>query len=95
MSVQWLCKIVWSKFGNDSARNVVIFGDGNGSSSHTDNCRNDFLILVKGDTFSIYGSFGGPEKSLVLILVKQRQNFAGVCIAIVIIAICLLTGKNL
>ena len=95
MGVQWLLNIIWSKFGNDSVRNVVIFGNGNGSSSHTDNRRNHFLILIKGDTFCINGSFGGPEKSLVLISVKQRQNVAGVCIAMVIIAICLLTEKNL
>ena len=35
--------------------------------------KNYFLVLGEGD---VYGSFGGPEKSLVLILAKQRQNFA-------------------
>ena len=45
----------------------------NRSSSHSDNLKNDFLILG-GDTFGINGSFGAPEKKLILILVKQRQN---------------------
>ena len=34
-----------------------------------------FLILDKGDTFGINGTFGAPEKKLVLILLKQGQNF--------------------
>ena len=64
----------WS-FGNDFARNVIMFGVGNSSSSRTDNLKNDFLILGEVDTFGINGSFGAPEKKLILILVKQRQNF--------------------
>ena len=39
------------------------------SSSHTDNQKNDFLVLGEGPTFGINRSFGSPEKSLVLILV--------------------------
>ena len=62
-------------FGNDCARNVI-FGVDNSSSSHTDNQKNEFLILDEGDTFGINGSFGAPEKDSVLILVKQEQNFA-------------------
>ena len=42
---------------NDTARNVTIFGIDNCSSSHADNCRNDFLILGEGPTFGINGSF--------------------------------------
>ena len=67
----------WS-FGNDSAKNVIIFGVDNKSSSHTNNLKNDFLILVEGPTFGINGSFGASEKNLTLILVKQRQNFVWV-----------------
>ena len=33
----------WS-FGNDYARNVIIFGVGNSSSSHADNLKNNLLI---------------------------------------------------
>ena len=36
----------WS-FDNDTARNVIIFGVDNSSSSHSDNRKNDFLILLK------------------------------------------------
>ena len=39
----------WS-FGNDFCRNAVIFGFDNSSSYHTDNHKNDFLILGEGDT---------------------------------------------
>ena len=65
----------WS-FGNDFARNVIIFGVDNNSSCHTESLKNDFLILGEGDTFGINGSFGAPEKS-----------FAQACIIIVIIVI--------
>ena len=34
-----------------------------------------FLILGEGPTYGINGSIGSPEKSLVLILLKQPQNF--------------------
>ena len=68
-------RVEWS-FGNDCARNVVIFGVDNSSSPHTDNQKTEFLILDEGDTFGINGSFGDPEKDSVLILVKQEQNFA-------------------
>ena len=65
----------WS-FNNDFARNFIVFGDDNGSSSHAENFRNNVLILGEGDTFGINGSFSAPGKKLILILVKQRQNFA-------------------
>ena len=39
----------WS-FDNGSARNVVIFGVGNSSSSHTDNRKNNFLVLGEDPT---------------------------------------------
>ena len=35
----------WS-FNYDSARNIIIFGVDNNSSSHAGNQKNDFLILV-------------------------------------------------
>ena len=74
----------WS-FGYEFAGNVTIFGVDNSSSSHTDNLKNVFLTLGKKDTFGINGSFGAPEKNLTLKSVKQRQNFAWVCIITVII----------
>ena len=51
----------WS-FDEDFARNNIMFGVGNSSSSHTVNLKNDFLILGEGDTLGINGSFGAPEK---------------------------------
>ena len=52
----------WS-FNDDFTRNVIIFGVDNSSSSHSDNLKNDFLILGEGDTFGINGSFGAPQKN--------------------------------
>ena len=51
----------WS-FGNEFARNVIIFYIYNSSSSHSGNRKNNFLILGKGPSFGIYGTFGSPEK---------------------------------
>ena len=65
------------RFGNGITRNVIIFGVDNSSSSHSDNCENNFLILGEGPTFGINGKFGSPEKKKsVLILLKRIQNFA-------------------
>ena len=69
----------WS-FNDDFARNVIIFGVDSSLSSHTDNLKDDFLVLVEGDTFSSDGSFDALEKNLLLILVKQKQSFTWVCI---------------
>ena len=35
-------------FGNDFARNVTIFYIDDNSSSHTDNCKNNFFVLGEG-----------------------------------------------
>ena len=32
-------------FGNDYDKNVIVFGDGNKSSSHADNSKNNYLVL--------------------------------------------------
>ena len=66
----------WS-FDNESAKNVIIFGVDNSSSSHADNRKNIFLVLGEGLIFGINGGFGSAgKKELLLILVKQTQNFA-------------------
>ena len=65
----------WS-FGNDFARNVVVFGVDNSSSSHTDNRKHNFLVLGEGPTQGIDDSTGSAGKKIVLNLVKQIQNFA-------------------
>ena len=52
----------WWSFGNGTARNVIIFGVDNSSSSYVGNLKNNFLILGKGPTFGNNGSFGAPKK---------------------------------
>ena len=58
-------------FGNEIARNVVIFGVDKSSSSHTDNRKINFLLLGEGLTYDINGSFGSPDKRFSI-------NFASV-----------------
>ena len=41
---------------------LEVFGVDNSSSSHSDNHKNNFLILGKDPTFGINRSFGAPEK---------------------------------
>ena len=63
-------------FGNDFARNVIVFDVDNSSSFHTNNRKNNVLVLGEGPIYgSISGSIGATEKKLVLTLVKKRQNF--------------------
>ena len=64
----------WSS-GSDFARNVVIFSVDNSPSSHADNQKNDFLVVAEGDTFSINGSFGTPEKKLTVNFSKGKTKF--------------------
>ena len=60
-------------FGNDFARDVVTFDVVNSSSSHTDNRKNNLLILGEGPAFGINGSFGSPEKKFSI---KDKQSKA-------------------
>ena len=83
----------WS-FGNDFAKNVVIFGVDNSSSCHADNHKNNFLILSEVPTYGINRVLVHQRKGLVLILVKRTQNFAWVCIRVLIIVIYLLMEKK-
>ena len=55
-------------FGNDFAKNVIIFG----SSSLADNHKNNFLML---DTFGINGSLGTPEKKFSINFTKAKAKF--------------------
>ena len=76
-------------FDNDYARNVLIFGIDNSLLSHTDNLKNNFLILGEEDTFGINENFGAPEKKFSINSSKANQNFAWVYIIMLIIIICL------
>ena len=78
-------------FDNDTARNVITFGVDNGSSSHAENAKNDFLLLGEGP---IYGTLFHQRKSLGITLVKQTRNFAWISFIMPIIVICLLMEKK-
>ena len=65
----------WS-FSNDTARNVIIFGVDNSSSSQTENRKNKFLVLGEVQLLKLMEALADQKKSLVLILVNQTKNFA-------------------
>ena len=81
-------------FDNDFARKVLIFGADNCSSSHADNCKNSFVILGEGWRLELMEALVHQRKCLVLLSVKQTQNFAWVCIIMLITGICLLMEKK-
>ena len=78
----------WS-FGNDFARNAVIFGVDDSQRSHTDNRKNNFLVLGEGPTDGINDGTDVAGKKVVLILVKQRQDFGYVYFKMVIRVTCM------
>ena len=45
------------------------------SSSHTDNRKNNFLVLGEGPTYGINGSFGSSEKNFVINSSKANRKF--------------------
>ena len=63
----------WS-FGNDFARNVIIFDVDNSSLFHCENRKNNFSILSEDPTMVIE-ALEHQKKRLVLILLKQIQIF--------------------
>ena len=64
----------WS-FDNGTARNVVIFGADNSSSSHIDNPKNNFLVLGEGPIEGINGSVGPEEKKISINFTKANIKF--------------------
>ena len=62
----------WS-FGNDSAMNVIIFGVDN-SSTYTNNCKNNFLVLPEEPTDNIDGSTETAEKKLSINFSKASKQ---------------------
>ena len=66
--------VSWS-FNNGTARNVVIFGVDNSSSSHVYNCKNNFLILGLGLTYGINATFGLTEKKFSISSTKSNTKF--------------------
>ena len=53
----------------------MIFGVDNSSSSHTNNCKNNFLILGGNPTYCINRSFGSPEKKFSNNFRKANTKF--------------------
>ena len=51
----------WS-FGNELARNILIFGVENSSSSHTDNWKHNLLVLGEGPADGVNDGTGAAEK---------------------------------
>ena len=64
----------WS-FDNGTARNNIILGADSSSSSHSDNRKNNFLILGEVRTFGINGSFGSAEKKFSINFAKLNTKF--------------------
>ena len=63
------------KFGNDFARNLIIVGADNNSSSHSDNHKNNFLMLGEGPTYGINGSSEKPDKRFRINFAKANTKF--------------------
>ena len=63
----------WS-FDNDNARNVIIFGVDNSSSSHGDNCKNNFLMLGLGPREKNYINFTGATTKFCSSLHYNADN---------------------
>ena len=62
-------------FDIDSARNVVIFGNDNSSSCHTDNWKNKFLVLGEGSSQGINDSTGAADKHFSVNFSKANTKF--------------------
>ena len=54
---------------------LAFFGVDNNSSSGADNLKNKCLVLDKGNTFGINGSFGAPEKKFSINFSKANTKF--------------------
>ena len=67
-------KSEWN-LGSGFARNVLIFGVDNSSSSHTDIRKNKFLILNEGPTYDINKRFSLLEKNFSINFSKARSKF--------------------
>ena len=73
-------------FGNEVARNVIIFGVDMSSSTKIDNRKKDFLILGKGPTQGLENTL--QKKCIQLILLKITKSFVWACIIMEQIVIC-------
>ena len=53
---------------------MLCFVADNSSSSHSDNCKNNFLILGEAPSYGINESFGKPEKKLSIDFTKANKK---------------------
>ena len=51
-------------FDNNFAKNIILLGVNNSSSSHSENWKNNFLVLNEVPTYGINGSFESPGKKV-------------------------------
>ena len=73
--ITWFDDVGLWNFSNDFSWNVDIFGVNNSSSSHTDNQKNNFLVLSEVPSYGISGSFGSPEKTFSINFSKTSTKF--------------------
>ena len=64
----------WS-FADKTARNGIVFGVDNSSSSQVDNSNNNLFLLGEGPTFEINGSFDLLEKKFSISFSKANTKF--------------------
>ena len=62
-------------FNDGFAGNVIIFCVDGGSSSNSDNRKNNFLILGEGPTYVINGGFGSLTKTCNIYFTKTNTKF--------------------
>ena len=62
-------------FGNEFAWSVVTFGVGNSLSSHTENCKNNFLVLGEGPIDDINCNLCEAEKKFSISFSKAKRKF--------------------
>ena len=62
-------------FDNDFARNFIIFGVDNSSSSHVDNGKNNFLVLREDWTYGINGSLDAPKRKFDINFSEANTTF--------------------
>ena len=65
----------WWSFGNGTARNVIIFGVDNSSSSLVDNLKITIYILGLDPTYGRNGTFGEPEKKSSINFTTPKTKF--------------------
>ena len=66
----------WSFGYNDFARNILIFNVDNSSSSHANNCKNNFLMLGEGPADGKKSRVGRAEKKFSINFSKANTKFS-------------------